>query len=466
MAGRYALIVATDAYADPKLSRLRAPARDAAALAEVLGDPEIGEFEVELAHQRARRGLRRRIAAFFSDRRREELLLLHFSCHGLKDDSGQLYFAAADTEVAYLDATAIPAEFVSRQMARSRSNNVLMLLDCCYSGAIARGLTLPRRRPRRRQRPPRRQRPRDHHRLQRDGVRLRGRRADRRGPPVRVHQRRREGAGDRRGRPRPGPAGSPCASSTTTSATRSARSRPTSARTCSATSRASSTSPAAAGSPRPRCPRELLDALANQFASVREGAVAALAELLAGRDRALRRGRPPPARRRSPPATTAAASPPPASAALAASPAARPTESPPARRPSRRPRRGPARHAPPKPPPPLRASTPTPPAAPPPRRDTPAKPLAAYRTSRLAAAPPRRPAKAAARAAPRRRPRQIVCRRASAPARPACLGRLVGRRAAARGRVPTALGLQRVRLATASTNDTYRARPRSPRSSS
>ena len=140
MPGRYALIVATDTYGDPKLRRLRAPARDAEALADVLRDPEIGGFEVELAANETDAALRRRIAAFFSDRARDSLLLLHFSCHGLKDDSGQLYFAAADTEVAHLDATAIPAEFVSRQMARSRSNNVLMLLDCCYSGAIARGL--------------------------------------------------------------------------------------------------------------------------------------------------------------------------------------------------------------------------------------------------------------------------------------------------------------------------------------
>src|SRR4051812_19885285 len=140
MPGRYALIVATDEYKDPKLSRLRTPATDASSLARVLGDPDIGAFDVQLAVNEPDHMLRRRIAAFFSDRRRDDLLLLHFSCHGLKDDSGQLHFATTDTEVAYLDASAIPAEFVSRQMAISRSNSVLMLLDCCYSGAIARGL--------------------------------------------------------------------------------------------------------------------------------------------------------------------------------------------------------------------------------------------------------------------------------------------------------------------------------------
>ena len=124
MPGRYALIVAGGAYSDPKLSRLRTPTRDAEELARVLRDPEIGDFEVELMVDAEETALRRRVARFFSDRARDDLLLLHFSCHGLKDDSGQLYFAATDTEVAQLDATAVSAEFVSRQMTRSRSRKV------------------------------------------------------------------------------------------------------------------------------------------------------------------------------------------------------------------------------------------------------------------------------------------------------------------------------------------------------
>jgi len=141
VAGRFALIVASGAYSDPKLSRLRTPTTDAESLARVLRDPEIGDFEVDLAVDEPESALRRRIAAFFSERSRDDLLLLHFSCHGLKDDSGHLYFAATDTEVSQLDATAVSAEFVSRQMTRSRSRKVIALLDCCYSGAIARGLT-------------------------------------------------------------------------------------------------------------------------------------------------------------------------------------------------------------------------------------------------------------------------------------------------------------------------------------
>jgi hypothetical protein len=43
---RSALIVISNDYLDPGLSELRAPAADAAALAAVLSDPEIGGFEV------------------------------------------------------------------------------------------------------------------------------------------------------------------------------------------------------------------------------------------------------------------------------------------------------------------------------------------------------------------------------------------------------------------------------------
>ena len=138
---RSALIVATDTYEDPKLRGLRAPADDAGELARVLGDPQIGEFDVTLCLNPKEHELRRTLSTFFADRRPDDVLLLHFGCHGVKDDDGRLYFAAADTELEHLDATAVPAEFVNRRMNDSRSKRVMLFLDCCYSGAFAAGMT-------------------------------------------------------------------------------------------------------------------------------------------------------------------------------------------------------------------------------------------------------------------------------------------------------------------------------------
>jgi len=141
MAGRRsALIVANDEYQDAGLGRLRAPTRDAEALARVLGDPAIGGFEVDVVANQPEYRLRRTIGAFFTNRSRDDLLVLHFSCHGVKDDSGQLYFATTDTELDSLDTTAVPADFVNRHMSRSHSRRIVLLLDCCYSGAFGRGM--------------------------------------------------------------------------------------------------------------------------------------------------------------------------------------------------------------------------------------------------------------------------------------------------------------------------------------
>ncbi len=138
---RSALIVATESYTDAGLTRLRAPGADAEALADVLGDPDIGGFEVRTVVNQAAHEVTRAIAQFFADRRQDDLLLLHLSCHGVKDDSGELYFAATDTALDLLEATAVSSSFVNRVMERSRAGRVLLLLDCCYSGAFARGLT-------------------------------------------------------------------------------------------------------------------------------------------------------------------------------------------------------------------------------------------------------------------------------------------------------------------------------------
>ena len=137
---REALIVAADTYEDPKLRALRAPARDAEELARVLGDPEVGDFQVSVSLNEPDHVVRRKLSEFFRDRGRDDLLLLHVSCHGLKDEDGTLYFASSNTTVEHLEATAIPSEFVNRQMTKSRSRRIVLLLDCCFGGAFARGL--------------------------------------------------------------------------------------------------------------------------------------------------------------------------------------------------------------------------------------------------------------------------------------------------------------------------------------
>jgi ABC-type branched-subunit amino acid transport system substrate-binding protein len=139
---RSALLVANASYSDPALRQLRSPVPDVQALADVLGDPAIGGFEVSQLIDGNETAVRRAVAAFFADRDQDDLLLLHFSCHGLKDQQGRLFLAFADTELRSLSATGLPAGFIADQMSQTASRRVVLILDCCYSGAFARGVSV------------------------------------------------------------------------------------------------------------------------------------------------------------------------------------------------------------------------------------------------------------------------------------------------------------------------------------
>jgi hypothetical protein len=141
-AQRSALIIACDEYDQKGLRSLIAPAADAAALATVLGDPEIGNFATQVVRNAPAHVVELQVEDFLSAGRPGDVLLLHFSCHGLKNESGELFFAARDTRPDRLRSTAISADFVQRCLQASRSRCVVLLLDCCYGGAFSRGMTV------------------------------------------------------------------------------------------------------------------------------------------------------------------------------------------------------------------------------------------------------------------------------------------------------------------------------------
>ena len=139
---RKALIVANDQYEHEGLRHLLSPGADADALGRVLGDPEIGGFEVRVVRNEPAHVIGAHIEDLFSDSRPDDVLLLHFSCHGLKSESGELFFAASNTRPNRLGSSAVSADFVQRCMRASRSRSIVLLLDCCYGGAFGQGVTV------------------------------------------------------------------------------------------------------------------------------------------------------------------------------------------------------------------------------------------------------------------------------------------------------------------------------------
>lgn len=136
---RHALIIATGRYEDGALGSLRSPSKDAEELTDVLEDPAIGGYDVRQLLDLPDYVLRTQIEDFFADARPQDLLLLYLSCHGVKDEAGHLHFATVNTRANRLASTGISADFVYQQVDRCRSRKIVLLLDCCYSGAYARG---------------------------------------------------------------------------------------------------------------------------------------------------------------------------------------------------------------------------------------------------------------------------------------------------------------------------------------
>jgi len=136
---RLALLIAASNYHDPDLSQLRAPGRDTEELTRVLLDPRIGGYEVEVELNAPFPRLQEKIVDVCADLHPDDQLLVYLSCHGVLDGPGRLYYATSDTKRSKLAATAVAAAWLNERLDDCRASRQVLVLDCCHSGAFARG---------------------------------------------------------------------------------------------------------------------------------------------------------------------------------------------------------------------------------------------------------------------------------------------------------------------------------------
>jgi uncharacterized caspase-like protein len=137
--GKYALLIGVGEYGEG-LQPLPAAPLDVEALAQVLQNPDIGGFDqVQALANPSQPEMAREIELWFSARQPEDLVLLFFSGHGVKDDRRDLYFTARNTEKVnnrLVRSTATPAHFVHDCIRSCRARQQVIILDCCFSGAF------------------------------------------------------------------------------------------------------------------------------------------------------------------------------------------------------------------------------------------------------------------------------------------------------------------------------------------
>lgn len=140
MSKKYALIIGNTEYTDGGLAQLTAPGRDTEDLARVLKDPNICAFDdVKVLLNETVIAVSDAIFDIFAHKSPDDLLLLYFSGHGIRDEYGALHLAIKNTKRDRLHVTAIGSDFITKLMNQSRSKRQVLILDCCNSGAFDDG---------------------------------------------------------------------------------------------------------------------------------------------------------------------------------------------------------------------------------------------------------------------------------------------------------------------------------------
>jgi ABC-type phosphate/phosphonate transport system substrate-binding protein len=137
---RLAIVIGCNSYNSERLNDLEYAEKDAEEFYKLLTDPAIGVFsddESTLLLSSDARVIGEEIHAGLSNAGKQDLVLIYFSGHGLKDDQGRLYLAARDTDPdACLDFLTVPGLVLQRYLNECRSKRICLILDCCYGGSI------------------------------------------------------------------------------------------------------------------------------------------------------------------------------------------------------------------------------------------------------------------------------------------------------------------------------------------
>jgi molecular chaperone DnaK (HSP70) len=145
---KVALLVGVSEY-EPGLNPLPGSVKDVDAIQRVLADPELGGFaetDITVLKNPQRQAMEDAIYWLFSDRKKDDLLLLYFSGHGIKDENGRLYLATRatrkDSSGRLVKPSAVATGYLHENINESRSQHQIIILDCCFSGAIAQGMAV------------------------------------------------------------------------------------------------------------------------------------------------------------------------------------------------------------------------------------------------------------------------------------------------------------------------------------
>jgi len=139
---RRAILIASSQFpAEPKLAPLRCPENDVEGLNKLLSSEVHGAYqEVAPLKNRAHYEVLRAVNVTLKRAKKGDCVLVYYSGHGKLDRAGRLYLVTTNTEVEALESTSIPVATILDYIRLSSCKSVALILDCCYSGAVAESI--------------------------------------------------------------------------------------------------------------------------------------------------------------------------------------------------------------------------------------------------------------------------------------------------------------------------------------
>jgi TPR repeat protein len=135
---KYAILIGNALFPkDDKIAQLRCPPDDVNDLREILTGGT-APYEVIPLIDKTHTELEGVLYEILNKTaRKDDQVLIYFSGHG-KLDHGDLFLACLDTHLDRLPVTALAIDTIGRLMRNSSSRRLILILDCCYSGAVDR----------------------------------------------------------------------------------------------------------------------------------------------------------------------------------------------------------------------------------------------------------------------------------------------------------------------------------------
>ncbi|TRU60105.1 MAG: caspase [Microcystis aeruginosa Ma_QC_C_20070823_S13] len=145
---KFALLIGVSEYSEG-LRPISSAILDVEAMRRVLEHPDMGAFDqhqVTVLPNPDKGSMEKAVEDLFANRQQDDLVLLYFSGHGLKDQDAKFFLSTRDTGCYqngnFFRATALPASELQEYIKNSRSKRQIIILDCCFSGALVQGMPI------------------------------------------------------------------------------------------------------------------------------------------------------------------------------------------------------------------------------------------------------------------------------------------------------------------------------------